>query len=305
MGAYLVAVLVIGLGAIARPVRAQSVTAAPPPDPKALATAPAAPTKEPSVAAPTEGTTAALSAGGLISTGNSRLTAFTGSGAFEYRKGNSGFGASILGNYGVGAPPGQEMVTTAQNLQGRLRYDQYFVEQAGVFLIATGRHDRMQGILFRFNLDPGLKYLFIAEAARALWVEGGYDFQYDIRRDEDRQVLDANKNPVLDPNGQPVLLDKTATDHSARLFAGFRNAFNEEVTLSLGIEYLQSFVETTRNRLNFAALFAAKVTGGLALGFGFTARYDHAPLPGKEKLDTTTSVSLIFAYTDVAAEPPK
>lgn len=303
MGAYLVAVLVIGCGAIARPARAQSVTAAPPPDAKALAPAPQAPTKEPTIASPKEGTTAALSAGGLITTGNSRLNAFTASGAFDHRTGNSGFGAAVLGNYGAGATPGKAMVTTTQNLQGRLRYDQYFVDEAGVFLIATGRHDRMQGIAFRLNLDPGVKYLFLTGAARALWVEGGYDFQYDIRRDADRQVLDANKNPVLDPNGQPVLLDKTATDHSGRLFLGFRNAFNEQVSLSLGIEYLQSFVDSTRYRLNFDALFAAKLWESLAIGFGFSARYDHAPLPGKEKLDTSTSISLIFAYTDVPTAP--
>jgi putative salt-induced outer membrane protein len=301
LAAYLAAVLVIGFGAIARPAHGQSVTAAPPPEAKAIAPAAQAPTKEPTIAAPKEGTTAALSAGGLITTGNSRLNAFSASGAFDYRTGNSGFGAAVLGNYGAGATPGKEMVTTTQNLQGRLRYDQYFIDQAGAFFIVTGRHDRMQGIAFRLNLDPGLKYLFLT-GAHALWVEAGYDFQYDIRRDADRVVLDANKNPVLDPNGQPVLLDKTATDHSGRLFAGFRNAFNEQVTLSLGIEYLQSFVETTRNRVNFDALFAAKLWESLALGFGFSARYDHAPLPGKEKLDTSTSVSLIFAYTDIPPE---
>jgi putative salt-induced outer membrane protein len=283
------------------PAYGQSVTAAPPPDAKPLAPAPPAPAKEPKIAASKEGTTAALSAGGLIASGNSRLVALTASGTFDHRTSNSGFGAALVANYGLGAAPGQEMVTTTENLQGRLRYDQYIIDEAGVFLIVTGRHDRLQGVEFRLNLDPGFKYLFLTEQAHALWIEGGYDFQYDIRRDEARQVLDADKNPVLDANGQPVLVDKTATDHAGRLFAGFRNAFNEQVSFSLGVEYLQSFVESTRNRLNFDVLFAAKVMDSLALGLGFSARYDHAPLPGKEKLDTSTIISLIFAYNDVPA----
>src|SRR5262249_52437245 len=148
------------------------------------------------------------------------------------------------------------------------------------------RHDRFQGLDFRYNLDPGVKYLFVREKASTLWGELGYDFQYDIRRDEDLIQRDAT-------GAVTAVLDKTQTDHSIRAFAGFKHAFNEEVTLSTGVEYLQSLVETDRSRLNFDALFAAKVGGGLALGLGFGARYDNAPLPGKEKLDTSTTVSLI------------
>ena len=36
---------------------------------------------------------------------------------------------------------------------------------------------------------------------------------------------------------------------------------------------------------------------------GFSARYDHQPLPSKEKLDTTTNLSLIYAYSDIPEKP--
>ena len=74
--------------------------------------------------------------------------------------------------------------------------------------------------------------------------------------------------------------------------------------MQLGLEYLQSYVDTTRYRVNCDAVVAAKVGGGLAIGIGFSARYDHAPLPGKEKLDTSTTLSLIYAYSDIV-EPKK
>ena len=282
---------------LATPARAET-----PAEAKALAEAPKAPGDAPKNEKKVDGTNASLSAGGLLTTGNSRLLALTANGAFDTRFNGNGFGASLLANYGQGAPPGKPIEPSAENIQGRLRYDRYLAERASVFLILTGRHDRFQGLDFRLNIDPGFKYLFLKEADNALWGELGYDFQYDIRRNGARVVRDAMGNPKLDAAGQPIILDKTATDHSVRVFAGYRHSFNKEVTLSAGLEYLQSVIDSEHHRLNFDALFAAKIGGGLALGVGFGARYDHAPLPGKETLDTTTSVSLIYAFSD--AKPP-
>ncbi len=281
------------------------VLGAPPPEAKGVVTAPTAAGDAPKIDQKLDGTTVTLSAGGMLSTGNSRQFATTGNGAFETRFSGNSIGVSLLGNYGEGAPPGQPVKVTTQNVQGRVRYDRYVIQQATFFLINTGRHDKLQGLAVRYNLDPGFKYLFWQEPAGAVWGEGGYDLQYDVRRDDARIVLDANKAPVIDPvTGQQVLLDKTALDHSARVFAGFRYAFNKEVTLTTGVEYLQSFVDSTRFRLNFDAVFAAKVSGGLSVGVGFSGRYDHAPLPGKREFDSATTLNLIYAFSDVS-EPPK
>jgi putative salt-induced outer membrane protein len=276
-------------------------TGAPPPEAKELVAAPKAGAEAPKAEEKLDGTSVTLAAGGMLTTGNSRLLAATTNGAFETRFDNNGIGASLLFNYGRSAPPGEPLETTAQNAQGRVRYDRYLIDRLSVFVINTGRHDRFQGIDFRYNLDPGVKYLLVREPATSLWVEFGYDFQYDIRRDDARIVLDADGNPVIDPvTGAPLLLDKTQVDHSVRLFLGFRHAFNEEVTFSSGVEYLQSVIEAERARVNFDAVFAAQVGGGFAVGFGFNARFDNAPLPGKQELDTSTTLSLIYAYSSAA-----
>ncbi len=277
---------------------------APPPDAKALVEAPKEGAVEPKYERPVDGTTASLAAGGLLTSGNSRLFAVTANGAVETRTDNNGFGAALLANYGESGPAGSRVQVSTENIQGRLRYDRYVAEHASFFLIGTGRHDRFQGLDFRLNLDPGFKYLFLTEQSNSLWGEAGYDFQYDIRRDASRIALDANKNPIIGINGQPVVLDKTLVDHSTRLFLGYRRGFNKEVTLTTGLEYLQSVVDSERSRLNFDALIAAKIGGGLALGVGFTARYDNAPLPGKKELDTATTLSLIYAFSDLPAKAP-
>jgi putative salt-induced outer membrane protein len=274
---------------------------APPPDAKALVDQQKA-TDAPKVDKPVDGTSATLSAGAQLASGNSRSLAITGTGIFETRYHDNGVGASVLGNYSQGAPPGDQVVETAGNIQGRVRYDRYVLEEASVFLIATGRNDRFQGIDFRLNLDPGFKYLFVKQNAEALWAELGYDFQYDVRRDDSLGEVNAMGMPILGANGQQLMLPKTATDNSVRFFYGVRHAFNKEVTLALGLEYLQSFVDSTRYRVNFDLLFAAKISGGLAVGLGGSARYDHDPLPGKENLDTTMTANLIYSFT---SSPPQ
>ena len=236
--------------------------------------------------------TAAVSAGGLSSSGNSRLVAFTGSGAFDWRGGKNGVGASLVGNYGRSAPPDGAMKTTTENAQGRVRYDRYVLDDASVFMLVTGRHDKFQGLAFRLNLDPGFKYLFVNRPKTALWLEAGYDFQYDTRTHDARIIVD-------DTGTEIDRLPKHETDHSARIFLGFKHAFNDAVQVANGIEYLQSFVEQDRYRFNYDLLFTAKVWGDLAVGAGFNARFDNQPLPDKTKWDTTTTLSLVYSFTNV------
>jgi hypothetical protein len=280
---------------VAASAQAQDPMGTPPPDVDKVAAGPAAPAAAPEFDAAPQGTTISAAAGGLSSTGNSRLIAATVNGAVDSRMGDNGFGASLVGNYGRGAPPGEPLETTVENVQGRLRYDRYVLDDASVFLIATGRRDRLQGIAFRLNLDPGFKYLFINRQATALWGELGYDFQFDRRTDEARLVLDEDGDVVEE-------LDQTATDHSVRAFVGFRHAFNEAVALSTGLEYLQSFIDTERYRLNYDLLFTSRIAGDFSLGAGFAARYDNQPLPEKQELDTATTLSLVYAFTTVEPE---
>lgn len=264
----------------------------PPPESDKVAKETAKPRDALKIEGAPEGLTASVSAGGLSSTGNSKLIAFTGSGLFDSRYGDNGYGASLIGNYGRSAPPDGPMETTTENLQGRVRYDRYLLDDASVFLLVTGRHDRFQGLAFRLNLDPGFKYLFVNRARTALWGELGYDFQYDVRTDEGREVRN-------DAGELTETLEKTQTDHSIRTFLGLRHAFSKEVTFSNGLEYLQSFIDPKRYRFNYDVLLAANIWGGLAFGAGFTARFDNQPLPEVKKLDTSTTLSLVYSYTTV------
>ncbi len=270
---------------------AEPVKATPPPEAKPVAEAPKV-AAAPAIAKPLEGTTAAVSAGGLFGTGNAKILAGSVSGMVETRLGDWGAAASLVGNYGQGAPAGKAIATNTENLQARLRGDRFVAENVAVFLLSTSRYDRFQGLDLRQNVDPGARLLLVREAAHATWAELGYDLQVDVRRDEARDIANAD--------GTTTRLDKTAVQHGVRAFVGRREAFRDDVTLSLGLEYVQDATDSARYRLVGEGVFASRLSGGLSLGLGATARYERTPLPGKERLDTTTTLSLVYAFSDAA-----
>jgi uncharacterized protein DUF481 len=285
----------------------------PPADEAALVAAPKPAEDAPKPPPPvTDSTTVTLSAGGQLATGNSRMLAMTANGKFEMRRGANGFGAAIIGNYGESATgPGAPETTTTENFQGRLRYDRYLLDRLSLFLIGTVRHDKFQGLDGRLNVDPGVKYMFVLTPPTTLWAELGYDFEYDSRNGDLSNLEQVDPTTGM-PDPNLPLLSKTATDHSVRAFIGFKHAFNAHVTFVTGLEYLQSLYSSdtvlsgasTDYRINYDALFAANVGAGFSLGLGFSARYDHVPLPQKENTDTVTTVNLIYAFSDAAPPPP-
>jgi hypothetical protein len=314
-------------GALAQvPAGAPGAAGAPPTDlSQSVAQGPAERTAPEAVAPATDSTNAAVSAGGQYAAGNSRLYAATGQGKLDLRRGDNGFGAALVGNFAESDVAGAWTKST-ENLQGKLRYDRYFTSVFGAFLQATGTHDAFQAITFRLNLDPGVKLIVVDAESTKLWGEVGYDFEFDDNFTDGSGIeQNGSGGAAVDSSGLPYVIEKTDTIHSSRLFAGVRHQFNKEVVLTSGLEYLQGFggsgggtppvpagyaaskvdlvpITLTAARLNFDALLAAHVGGGFSLGFGVTAKYNSAPLAGKVNLDSTGTLSLIYAFASPTKE---
>ncbi|MFI5302010.1 MAG: DUF481 domain-containing protein, partial [Polyangiales bacterium] len=108
-----------------------------------------------------DATEAAISAGGLISTGNSPAKSFTAAARFRVRRDSSQFTAAVAYNYGDGpvkdtngntvldSNGNPETATTMDNLQGRVRFDHFLSDHVVLFLGAQARHDLFQGIQLR------------------------------------------------------------------------------------------------------------------------------------------------------------
>lgn len=227
-----------------------------------------------------------ISAGGMQNGGNSRMIALTAGGRFRYRRSENQLSAALAGNYGQTAAVGGDWETNVSNAQGFVRYDR-FLERVTFFFQTQARNDRFQGLDLRLQLDPGVGYYFINRANRLLWVEAGYDLLHDVRRRDALTVTDADGNVI-------ETLDRTKMVHSARAFVGADFTISDTARWNAGIEYLQSVTKGDTFRVNGDTSLTLKIYGKLSIALSLAARYENNPLPGKEKLDTMTSFSLVY-----------
>ncbi len=232
-----------------------------------------------------------LQAGGLAATGNARQLSLTAATSFRLRRSDDQLTLIGAGNYSRASVGGRAIETTVENLQAKSRYDRFFASDWTAFLGLQARRDRFAGLGLRLQVDPGVGYYFVNRAERIFWAELGYDLLHDVRRDDARIPRDADGNPVAGA----ALLSKTNTVHSGRAFLGYRYTINEGVAIATGIEYLQGLSDTSVHRVNGEAVVTSKFTDTLSLATSFLFRYDNKALPGKEQLDTLTSVSLVYS----------
>lgn len=237
-----------------------------------------------------------FSAGGFFSTGNARTISVTGLAQFRLRRDIHQFRADAAVNYGMAAiDPNANLDRTVTNVQGLLRYDVFMHERVSAFVQVVGRHDEFQGLQFRLNVDPGFAFYALTQPNHRLWFEVGYDFQYDVRIDRD-QYLDVIGTVVDPTTGETVQTvvgrrDRTFTNHAVRLFAGYANNLSEFVTFDTGLEYLQSVIQGSIFRLNWASALTAQLASRISLSATFTLRYENRPVVLR-KLDTITAVLL-------------
>lgn len=246
----------------------------------------------PSADDPRVATEAAISLGGLFTSGNARTLALTSHGTFRIRRYAHQFGAQAVANYARAGKTGEPVETTVQNLQGMLRYDYFFTNDLSLFFQTTGRHDKFQGLDARLNFDPGVAYYFVNTKKQQLRVEAGYDLQHDVRLDEAR--VQTPETPPA-PGEPPLpLLDKTQTLHNARLFAGYENKLYEEVSFVTSLEYLQNLSDLGTYRLIYNVGIKSNISDKFAIATTYVMRFENKPLPSVEKADSIASVNLVY-----------
>jgi putative salt-induced outer membrane protein len=241
-----------------------------------------------------------IALGGIFNTGNSRALAFTGVSNFRLRRTIHQFSASVAGNYGAtGVPDSKRYEATVGNVQGLVRYDVFFHKRWTAFTQVVARHDTFQGLDYRMNVDPGIAFYALNQPKHRLWFEAGYDFQYDVRRDEALILRDADGNPVLDIDGntqRDPALDKVFLNHAVRLFAGYSNKLDDRVSFDTSLEYLQSVIDPKVFRLIYLAGLNTQIIENFSLAVTFALRYENTPLPTILRLDTITAVSLAYRF---------
>jgi putative salt-induced outer membrane protein len=230
-------------------------------------------------------TEAKISGGGLFTAGNAQSSSITSGATFRLRRGDNQLTSAAAANYASARPPGDTaMRRTVENFQGKSRYDRFLTPVVVVFGAASLRSDRFQGLDLRLNLDPGFAFYAVDTKTRQFWSEIGYDYQHDIRNQSALAVA-----RLTDPT-----LSKTEDRHSGRLFVGYSDSFNKNVSLSTGLEFLQALIHTENRRINWDISLSSAIAGKLSVANTFSLRYDHHPLPGIRTTDAIESVSLVY-----------
>lgn len=232
-----------------------------------------------------------LFGGGMVASGNSKLLAITAAVLHRSRRFDDQISTGAAVNYGRAATSAaRASEATVENVQARIRYDRFFAIDWTAFIGLQGRNDRFAGLTARNRLDPGIGYFFVNAPFHSLWTEFGYDLLHDIRREDARTPVDESGKPIP---GAP-LLPKTSTIHSARLFLGYRYKIRDGVAIAAGLEYLQGVSDAGVQRVNGEAVILSKFSEALSIANTFAFRYDDRPLPGKQPLDLSSSMSLVY-----------
>lgn len=227
-----------------------------------------------------------LSAGGTLNTGNTRTFAANVGSRFQLTRGFNVFLTELSFTYGLASLRDSmtgaysDWTPNARNLFGSARYDRFLTEDDALFVRAVGRNDPFAGLDLRFQAQLGYARNFYSAEKRRIWGEVGYDFTFDVFS-KPQTNADMTTYDTLD-------------QHSARLFFGYDNRFNEIVQVVLGLEGLIDLVNIDNLRINSINELNLQLTDSFKLGLRFNLLFDNVPAQDKQKLDTTTVVNIIY-----------
>jgi hypothetical protein len=248
-----------------------------------------------------------ISLGTTFSYGNTRSLQIVGSTHLLLHRDIHLFTVDLQGNFGTAAVRDPmtnqfgDFTENAQNILGRMRYDIFLDPDDALFLAVAGRHDRFAGLDFRFQGQAGYLRNFFREGeedSHRMWGELGFDVTVD----------DRSPNPLPNPRADPLTCGTPAStepctlpniedQYSVRLYVGYDNHMNEAWQFLTGLEALFDVVHGDNVRLSSISELRVTLHEGLQASLRFTFLYDHVPVPGRDAIDTTTVLSLLYTFT--------
>jgi putative salt-induced outer membrane protein YdiY len=240
-------------------------------------------------------TTLNASLGGSMNTGNTEAWTLSTGSAFVLVRDRHGLALNMDFAYGRAnvaddtAPDGTEndaLVDTVRNLRSKARYDFFMTPMDSLFAASAYRWDTFAGLDARVQGQLGYMRSFFKIPDHRFWGELGYDITYD----------DYDPDPLLaDPADPMSVLPGDDVVHSVRGFVGYDNKLNPGLTFITGLEGLLNVEETKDLRVNWDNALRSSISGSLQLEVKFSLQLDTEPVPGAEKVDTATTLTLIYS----------
>jgi len=164
-----------------------------------------------------------------------------------------------------------EKSVDAKNWDVNLRYERKLNDRWGLYLGTVYEVDTFAGYQSRDNFDFGVIWAAIDEKDTDLDVELGYRWMYELDVDEIKEQ-----------------------DHKIRLYSKWEQNFTKNFGLIWWVELLPNLTRTKDYMLNTEPSVWVNVSEVLAFKFGYKWLYRGLPPAGREKIDFTTTSSLLF-----------
>ena len=205
-------------------------------------------------------------------TGNSDTLALAGKNEMKYKftdKWTGSWVASALYNKSDGEK-------TAERYFSNLRADYAINERWYAYGLGSWLRDKFAGFDNRATIGPGAGYKFLIGPKHFLIGEAGLNYAYEDYSDSD---------------------EDTSRFLEGRLFGNYEWAFTDKTKFSQGLEYLQSFKDSSTWKLNSETALISAITDIVALKVSYLVFYNNDPRPGDlDDTDTFFLTSIVVNY---------
>ena len=177
------------------------------------------------------------------------------------------WGVEFVGKYLRSSKDG---TTDAERSLVGVRGTRSLSERWSLFAGVSGERDTFAGFDLRAIVEGGATYKFLLGPVHELAFDGGLTWTRENRVDgSDRSFL------------------------GGLLGASYKWTISKTAVFTEKLRFYPDFDETSAWRIASEAALKASLTGHLALQLGYDVRYSNQPVPGYDKTDTATTVSLV------------
>lgn len=183
----------------------------------------------------------------------------------------------------------------SRNILGRIRYDIFVDPEDSFFAVVGLRNDTFAGLDYRLQLQLGYMRNLFRECGRddhRLWAEAGFDVTVD---DRDPDPLPPSGVTGAECRLNGTCLPNIEDQYSIRLYLGYDNHAHDAWTLRTGLEALFDLVDEENVRLNSISELLVRIEENFQAGVRFTFLFDNVPVPGKDTVDTSTVLTMVYS----------
>ena len=198
-------------------------------------------------------------------TGNSDTLALAGKNEMKYKFTDKWTGSWVAGAL-YNKSDGEK---SAERYFSNLRADYAINERWYAYGLGSWLRDKFAGFDNRATIGPGAGYRFLIGPKHFLLGEAGLNYAYEDYSDSD---------------------EDTSRFLEGRLFGKYEWAFTDKTKFSQGLEYLQSFKDSSTWKLNSETALISAITDIVALKVSYLVFYNNDPRP--DDLDDTDTIFL-------------